>query len=119
MKPHTLESITALQEAEESASFSTEQKFFGWIFSSDNPAREWVVFRSADQRKMTVFAREAFKIIEEVESRHGLNAMNLMGAMTARDKGKFFTRWIHQCQKAYGVYATQPPTEKEKKEIGI
>lgn len=103
----------------EATLYTTEQKLFGWLFTSCDPDIEWRIVKRINPAKVTVFARKALALMHELDDAGKMNACDLMAFVLNRKRDRFFTAWLWQCLKAGSVYVSNPPTILDKKEVGI
>lgn len=106
-------------EAMEATLYSTEQKFFGWIFSSTEPEKEWETVGKINPAKVTPFARKAFRVLQSLSESGKMDNLSVMTQILNSRRDRFFDAWLWRSLAAAGVYVSDPPTNHEKKEVGI
>jgi hypothetical protein len=112
-----IEELNAYEEASQHSSHSTEQKLFGWILASTNPAVEWETVKHVDPAKITVFARRTLEKLQTVMESGNADCMMIQFAFSGYSKDRIYALWLQKCLTAGVAYVSRPPTKTELKEI--
>jgi hypothetical protein len=121
MKPLTTEiqDLQKLQEAHDAEVFSVEQMLFGWLFSSDNPSREWETVQKCQKDKLTVFGRKTLDLLRLAFVSKSSTPYWPMYAVLNSTRDRFYNLWMLRCLRAGSCYALTGPTATDKKRMGI